>query len=553
MGAPTPDVLECCEEAFLFDLAREDVWLYNYSSDSTGDTADSTGWTAMDSPAGAPGTHFSANEVAQRSRVAAVEWSTLQVLLRHAVPSCATLNNDYEMDSFIVTTLLETEPLSASEVIAARERFVGKRLSTRDLVRMVSRAGPLQPTALDNLKSVFRSLLVLEAALAAVVRAERSARHAIVAGEASACRRFLSTARHTQQLWRYERVLHFQKAAQQRVVDACTATLVTEQPAEMPAVYEMVNAPVYQRAGDALAKDEEVRVTYLEDVVGGQLRQSQADVCLIREALSAISSTLRSPTWCCEPLQRAIGDYAERLDRRVLSVESSVSALKASMSRLCRMRAGRRLRLRMTSSAPSRLQTSSFQTTRHADVFPPSFSSSSPSEAFCEMQKWTASGKPLQREKLDEPTVAELVSCLFLSMTGFSSEIASTAAKDRVQPVVCFPVFDYFAEFCDVYSASADVETRWHLFCCYAMPSDDGGGCGAASRSGHSSRAVQWFNSHEMSLGGFSSFLREWSCGADTGVHVSSDEERLRVFLLKAVLPRWVTAPVFFLSQRDSV
>ncbi|KPA76280.1 hypothetical protein ABB37_08012 [Leptomonas pyrrhocoris] len=550
MSCPASDVLDCCEEAFLFDLAREDVWLFSRDDDGVAASA-----TAKASAAPPPSSHLSSDDATTHSRVASVRWSTLQVLLRHAARSCAAFSSGHEVDDYVVSTLLAAKPCEAAAAVAARERVVGQLVPTPELVRIVSRAGPLQPSALANVRHVFRALLETETAMAVVVKEARAARLALESAEQSEWADALSAARRSQRLWRYERVLHQQQAAQQHVIATLRNTLLWK-PTHAP-------SPIELKATEARASalESEARLRYLNDVVGGQLRQSRADVQLIQEAVRVTGASLQSSTWCREPMQQSIAAYTARLDGRVASVAAQVAKARASVCRLRRVRAGRRLVAALRRDPPLPQPPLSSPKTNHLD--PSLLLPSSPSVAVETLLQCT----PLRRAPLEggaaEPDVEEIAQCLYVSVAvlrsalelheastrpEISSEATATtamiaAARDGpAPPVVDFPSFDYFAEFCDVYPLGADVETRWGVFSCYAAAVADGR-VGAAPPS--PSCVTPWFSGHRMHYDGFHRFLHDLTRCADVSGREDADARSLRSFLTEALLPRWVTAHVF--------
>jgi hypothetical protein len=551
-AAPTTEVLNCCEEAFLFNLAREDIWLYTTTSSGLpGDSITTTITSAAPTP------HFS-HDAAQHRRVAAVEWSTLQVLLRHATRSCAAFRNAHEVDNYVVTTLLDTKPLTASAVVAARERFVGKRVMARDLVRMVCRAGPLQPSPLTALKAVFDALLTIDKAMATMVVEERTARQAILAAETATWRVVVVTAERMGQRRRYARVLQQQQAAQQFVMDAYAASVIDVQGRAATPVDAAVFLNGSQPTKRTVASNDDARLTYLESAVGQPLRESHATVHLLQESLHATRAALQSPSWCRDPLQRSIEDYANRLDSRCALVEAKVTATRDAVDRLCRMRAGRLLRMRWASK------------TSPTAVLPrcegiaggTSCSCPSPSTAVAQKTQCFTTFQPLLDMVSGEGEDAEEAAAfLFTSVAGLTHRLrlrddddtgharkqggaalagARHADKGRCA-TIDFPVFDYFAEYCDVYPSSVDVDARWSLFAAYAVPMKHRGDTVGVRGS---LRDAPWFDGYGLSADGFCQFVNDLACCAEGPSSTSSSGRKVSAFIQQLLLPRWLTAPV---------
>ncbi|KPI89080.1 hypothetical protein ABL78_1816 [Leptomonas seymouri] len=540
MRTPTSDVLDCCEEAFRFDLARGDMWRYAMEDDGTSTTAT----TAAASPPPPP--HFCFYESAQHRCVAAVEWSTLQVLLRHATRSCAGLSSSREVNNYIVEALLDEKPLTASAAAAARERIVGKLLPLRDLALVLSRAGPLQASALANVKSVFEILLAIEGAMVGLAKEELSARHALVSSERSAWKDVTSAVRRAQQLWRYERVLQQQQMTQQLVVDAHRNTRLTV-PNPSYSSMEVKSVVASAQAKESAAEDE-VCFRHLNGVVGGQLCQSQTEMHLVTNALQAVATALRSPSWCLESMQRAVAAYAGRLDARIASVEEKMAGARASVGRLCRARAGRRLMSQLGSEL-SQPKAPSFSKRVASDTS----ASSSPSETSDEIQMGTKSVKATHEMSAEALSIEEIARGLYISVAGLRSElegngarmgtevaeeVADTAATGRylTPPDIDFPSFDYFAEFCDFYPSWTDMDARWSLFARYAA-------CATGTRGGAAQRATlstpPWCRPHRMHYRGFYQFLKGLMRCADGSAGVPLDEMRFKIFLTEVLLPRW--------------
>lgn len=549
MDIPSSDVLDCCEAAFLFDLAREDVWLYN--NDSTAHPSEEAATsTASSSP-------FASYDAAQHRRVPSVEWTILRVVLHHALRSCRALGNSHEVDNFIVTTLLDAKPMTASAVVMARERFVGKRLPTPDLVRMVSRAGPLVPHALDHLHEVFQKLLAIEKFMAQVVAEERNARSTLTSAEAFEWGDVASSLRRVRWQGRYTHTLHQQHAAQQLVVDAYTrnAIVSASRRGVVPPPGENANgasSPPDKRATErasTASHEGDASVTYLDTVVGAQLHQTHAQLSLLHEALDAAAVSLQSSTWCRDPMQQAVGRYTDRLDSRVAGIETNMKALRASVHQLCRIRAGRRLVAHVRHNPSKALKLSVMDVSASAALL----------SAAAAADVWKVCTRLDDASAVDAPTAEEMALALFSSLAMLMTiaeagdEQAQSAARvvsnDHLPPGLAFLAFDYFAEYCDVYPSSASTDTRWLLFVRYAAPVPAEG-----SRAKYSGpvRASQWFSSHWMSAKNFTRFLTEWASFADVAVNALPEARGLRAFLFESVVPRWMTAPPLQLPEAAS-
>lgn len=521
---PTPDVLDCCEEAFLFDLACEDVWLC--SSDES---------TAMDTDLHANCGASSSFEAAQHHRVAAVEWPTVRLLLRHAFENCAGLSSSHAIDNYVVTTLLDVKPLTASAVVAARERLVDRRLPTRDLVRMVSRAGPLIPGALSTLKLLFESLLIVEKAVAAVVVAERRDRHVVRTSEDGAWRSLVARLQRAEREGMYTRVLLQQMTVQQTVLDAFHGSAIEGTRSRLLDTTVVEGNALDGRPSAAVAGE----VSSLDHVVGAPLRSAQAGLDLLCDAVHSAAHSLSSSSWCREPMQRAVAQYKDRLDTRVGSVTAGVTAARASVATLRRMRAGRRLR-------------SSSDTKSCADVFGGSavaralfVSLAALSDATRCMEDDNASlvaatgGSAVRRGSSSA------------SSSSRSSRAAATTSTTTASTFITFPAFDYFAESCDVYRPSASMDVRWGLFARYADPVVQRRSSGGRDEA---LRTDRWFDSHRMSVDGFGGFVEDWTRCADEDGDAASRGQLCSSFMEDCVVPRWATASLLAATDHnDSV
>ncbi|KAK7196232.1 hypothetical protein NESM_000558800 [Novymonas esmeraldas] len=508
-GVPA-EVLECCEEAFLFDLARDDAWL-----------ALSIG--------GGGGEDALAGRAPHRP-VPCVRWSTLRVLLRHASLRCRSAADDHEMDNLIVSTLLATKPLTAATVVEARERYVGSSVGTRDLVRMVTRAGALLPHALANVKAVFAVLLRLEKEAAAVAVEEATSRRSHAAAEAAERRYCIAAAHSAEKVIQYERQTHQRAAAGRLPVTTC-ADHATEL-ARASAARDAAVPP-------ALLS---VAVPDVEGTVGATLRKARDDAFSLERVVHATAAAMSSPAWCYEPLTSLSEEYAVRLEERLGSVETSIAALHATARRLRCLRCGRRLLRRLATAGGRRWSPQSCRGGAGVCAAPRRPLASTLDDLRRHMRV------PLVQDGACVPhtSTETVVRLLFDSLVALHPSSHGDA-------VVSFAAFDYLSDYCELFSRYVAPAARARVFTFYAVQRRRRGAEGSTSCA-----EEEWV----MPLEGLHAYLSDLATcdvsatarqsadaddaavdGGDGSPRPSWDAPLLRSFLLCVMVPRWVSAP----------